>query len=300
MSCDRVESYLPVIRRHFPSIDVSAITSYCDGHDHYVFVVDHRTAFRFPRPGQHGKNDAIENIFLNAFANQSTIPVHIFEPYSDKDTGLRYQIYEFIPGIGLSQYIARVLPSHELERVAIEIGRFLKVLHTFSLDSALGMNMLELDPTIYWKWFQEFIERYGYAISQYFSDNEQEWVKERYSAYIILMTQWTFTVKVTHSDLLPEHIIIDPMQSALYGIIDFSPRIADPANDFKCLDRYGNGFLQTVYEQYGPVDEMFDERRRFYAADLLVNNLWQAITGGSKALIEKQRRELSEYISAHS
>ncbi|CAN5189553.1 hypothetical protein BH23CHL1_BH23CHL1_25900 [soil metagenome] len=92
------------------------------------------------------------------------------------------------------------------------------------------------------------------------------------------------------------HIIVDAKSHALNGVIDFSPRIADPANDFKCFDRYGEAFLREAYAQYGEVDETFDKRREFYAANLPVNNLWQAIESGNDERVEVQLHELSAQI----
>lgn len=297
MSDDILERHLPVIKRHSPLVNSSAIIPHYDGHDHYVFVVDDRLAFRFPRSQHHGQKNAIENIFLSEFAKSSPIPVQAFEAYEDAETGLHYQVYPFIPGVGLTTGSSRIVPATQLMSVAANLGSFLKILHAFPLDRARWMNMGELDPTTYWQWFEASLDRYRQTIFQYLSAQEQAWIEAKYEAYIELSQRYTFTVKVTHSDLRPVHIIIDVRSHALNGIIDFSPRIADPANDFKCFDRYGAAFLGEAYAQYGEVDEHFDKRREFYAADLPVNNLYQAIESGDEERIDAMRQELSAYIA---
>ncbi len=180
--------------------------------------------------------------------------------------------------------------------IAANLGHFLKALHAFPLDHARQMNMSELDPIHYWRWFETFLDKNRQKIFHYLSDRERAWVEAKYAAYIELSQVSTFRVRVTHSDLRPVHIIVDAKSHALNGVIDFSPRIADPANDLKCFDRYGEAFLREAYAQYGEADETFDKRREFYAANLPVNNLWQAIESGNDERVEVQLHELSAHI----
>lgn len=294
---DILEKHLPLIRRHLPSIDARAITPYYSGHDHYVFVVGGNTAFRFPRSDRHGVNDAIENLFLHELARVSPVPVQTFKPHTDDEPGVQYQVYPFIPGTGLSIDLARAFPAPKLMSVAAAIGQFLTVLHAFPVHEARRMTMPEISPYSYWQWFDEFLATAWPEISRYLSDAERQWVQEKYTSYFELSRSHSFDLMVTHSDMLPEHIIVDPGAHTLSGIIDFAPRIADPANDFKYFDRYGAAFLQEVYRHYRDVEPWFDERRTFYAADLLVSNLNRAIEYGDEECIERERRELSRYIA---
>lgn len=298
MDDDILARHLPVIKRHSRLADLSTITPFYDGQDHYAFVVSDELTFRFPRSESHGQKDRVENVFLREFTKVSPVPVQAVEAHTDSETGLRYQVYPFILGVGLTIGLARTVPANQMMSVAASLGRFLKVLHAFPLDRARQMNMDELDPVNYWQWFQGALDRYRQTVFRFLSDREQAWVEARYAAYIELSQRHTFTVKVTHSDLHPEHIIVDANSHALNGVIDFSPRIADPANDFKCFDRFGAAFLREAYAYYAYVDETFDQRRQFYATDLPVNNLYQAIESGDEERINGMRQELSAYIAA--
>jgi len=47
--------YLPIIKKYYPVVREEKIGFYDNGHDHYVFVVGGKHAFRFPRSSDHGK-----------------------------------------------------------------------------------------------------------------------------------------------------------------------------------------------------------------------------------------------------
>ena len=125
---------------------------------------------------------------------------------------------------------------------------------------------------------------------------ENYWMEDQVRDYISVTKDKLYEVKVTHHDLLAEHILVDEKTHSLNGVIDFSLRIADPARDFEFLDRYGDVFLKTVYKNYLPVDNFFDMRRKFYAGHIPVVNLYESIERKDKKMIKIYLVELKQYI----
>lgn len=295
-----IEKYFPIVKKYFPNCKKEKIELLDDGYDHFVLLVDNLHAFRFPRTEIHGKKDHVENKFLKRFAINSPVCIPLMSGQIDQNTGIKYQIYEFIQGIKLSKELVLTLTEQELITLAIDMGRFLTQLHSFSLSEARAMDMDELDPVTYGDYFKDFLEKDREAIFSLLSIDEQEWIEELIKYFSDLTKNYPFKVKVTHSNLLPEHIIIDADIHKLNGIIDFSLRIADPAKDFTFFDRYGDVFLQTVYKNYNlSVDKYFDKRRKFYAANLPVVNLYQSLERNDEKMIKAHFTELKEYIKTH-
>ncbi len=292
-----VHRYLPIIRNYYPNISPDSITVFQDGYDHDVLLINNHDAFRFPRSIDHGKKDHVENEFLHIFAKTSPCPVQDITGYTDAATGVTYQRYDFIRGVPLSIEAAATLTEQESEHIAVNMGKFLTKLHSFPIASARSMGMDELDPVIYWKYFEDLVEVVDVTVSPLLLDDDKLWIKKLFKDYISIIKESPFDVTVTHSDLLSEHILINETTHELNGIIDFSLRIADPANDFKFFDRYGQAFLKTVYANYPPVDKYFDWRRQFYAGYVPIINLHESIVRKDDQLTRTYQRQLKEYIA---
>lgn len=298
MSNDIVGKYLQIIKNHYPNVTREEIKLFDDGNDHYVLVVNDIHAFRFPRSNDHGKKDHVINAFSNKFVPISPVPIQKMTGHVDPETGIKYQTYEFIPGVHLSREMATTLTHEELISIAKDLGKFLSSLHSFSVDEAKSMDVESLkNPHDYGEYFKDFLERDRKAFFSMLSKKEQKWIEQSVDDFYRLTKNHPFQFTVTHSDMLPEHILIDLQTHKLKGIIDFSPRIADPANDFKFFDRYSKAFLKAVYEQYLPVDVYFDERRKFYAGNLPVASLYQSIERNDEKMINIYLAQLKEYIT---
>jgi aminoglycoside 2''-phosphotransferase len=292
-----IDKYLPIIKSYYPDISPESITLFQDGYDHDVILLNSDQAFRFPRTKGHGKKDTVENMFLPVFAKTSPILVQEMKGRIDSGTGVTYQMYRFIPGIQLTKEVAQTLTEQELITIAKDMGKFLTKLHAFPVEEARSMRMDEIDPSLYWKYFEDLYERIKAATFSLLSKDEHRWVKNLARDYISVTKDKPLVVKVTHHDLLSEHIIIDEKTHMLNGAIDFSLRIADPARDFEFFDRYGNVFLETVYKNYPFTDEHFDRRRTFYAGHVPVINLYESIEKQDRKMIEIHRMQLKDYIA---
>ena len=291
-----INKYSSIIKGYFPDIVPEHITLFQDGYDHDVLLVNNSTAFRFPRTKDHGKKDRVENTFLPEFAKISPILVQDMESHNDVMLGITYQMYRFIPGIPLTKEFAQSLPEQELVRIAEEMGNFLTTLHSFPIEKARSIGMDELDPKGYWKYFEDLYEKINVVTSSFLSKEENHWMEIQVRDYIIVTKGKLYDVKVTHHDLLAEHIIVDKETHSLNGVIDFSLRIADPARDFEFFDRYGDLFLQTVYKNYLPIDDFFDMRRKFYAGHVPVINLYESIERNDDKMTNIYLMELKQYI----
>lgn len=289
--------FLKIIKTHFPQVKEDQITFLDDGWDHYVYVIDNTIAFRFPRTEEYGKKDEIETKFFEIFASTSPVKVQDMKLLIDKDSGIRYQMYDFIQGMRFTNDLAETLSEKELSSIATDLGKFLTSLHSFPLDKAREIQMDELDPIGYVDYWKDFLKEIQQIMFQHFSKSEQDWIEKIFNEYISKVRKQPFFVKVTHFDLLPEHILIDKNTHKLSGIIDFSLRIADPAYDFSYFDRYGKQFLEEILQNYSlsKSDETFAIRKRFYAARLGFSVLSQAMER-DKEKIPEIVEQIHEYI----
>ncbi len=124
--------------------------------------------------------------------------------------------------------------------------------------------------------------------------------RELFADYIDNIRATPFTTTVTHADMWVFHIIVDCQSHTLSGVIDFGLRIADPANDFKAFEHYGQAFVAEVYSTYDlPIDDSFDMRRLFYTGHDVVYILARAIERNNQKQISIAHTKLMKYIEAH-
>jgi aminoglycoside phosphotransferase (APT) family kinase protein len=291
-----LQKYLPIMRKHFPDVNVYEIKSFNDGHDHFVFLLPNGVAFRFPRGEEYGKKDAVITAFLHEFAKQSPIPIQVFEDNIDGKAG-NYQTYSFIQGTKFLPEVANRFSPEERYKVAKQLGEFLKVLHAYSVHKAEEIGAYKIDVNGYYEYFESIWSEDKKVVYPLIDESERQYLDKVFAAY--MQTERTaFIPVVTHDDVLPEHIIVDEKRHEINGIIDFSLRIADPARDFMFLHVYGNDFLEEALAWYGEVDNQFMKRREFYGANFYVMYLYNAITKGSnKEKIKQYRNALSSYIA---
>ena len=290
-----------IIKKYYPDITQERITFFDDGWDHYVYVVDGEKAFRFPRGPEHGNKDSIETKFFEMFADMSPIAVQKMKLVKDEHTNISYETYKFVQGSRFTRQLAATFSEDELGSIAKKLGEFFTVLHAFPIDTARKMKMDSIvsveDYADYWAGFLQHIQEDCY---QYFSKGEHIWIENIFTEYVTTVKKDPYNLRVTHFDILPEHILVNEKTHTLAGIIDFSLRISDPAYDFSYLDRYGEKFLQIVLDNYplSATESNFLLRRKFYAARLGFSFLSQALERQQEKVPEIVE-QIHEYITEH-
>lgn len=287
--------YISIIKRTYPSTKEEDIKVFDDGWDYVVCVVNKTQAFRFPRRNDYSKTLPREVAFLDMFSSLSPVQVPKLTLHKTPD-GKPYVTYSFIPGVQFKRDLVQSYSLQELHDIAQRVGNFLSVLHSFPTATAKTMGFEELDSVKSWSDRLNKIEK---TIYPHIPVSEQTWVTELFTSFIAMITQNPFSNKLTHSDIMPEHIIVDPTTHKLSGIIDFGDmEIADPTYDFTFLRKYGQKFLDIVYDNYKlDRDKTFEKRRQFYEDRLVVTNLEHSIELHDKEKIELHKKQLTDYIT---
>lgn len=283
------------IKRINPGIKEEDITVFDDGWDYIVCVVRDSQTFRFPRRDDYSKTLPREVGFLKEFSKQS--PVQVPElALSKMPSGYPYVTYSFIPGVQFKRDLAQSFTTEERHNIAKQIGHFLSVFHSFPIEKAKQFGFEELDSVKSWSDRLNKIKRVVYP---HISVIEQEWITDLFTNYLKILSSIHFDYTLTHSDIMPEHIIVDSQTHKLVGIIDFGDVcITDPAYDFTFLNKYGRDFLNAAYDNYKLTrDEGFEQRRKFYEDRLVVTNLEHSLELKNKKNIELHKKQLREYVT---
>jgi aminoglycoside 2''-phosphotransferase len=293
------DTYLQIVRKHYPHLADEQVNILDGGNDHFVFVVGQEVAFRFARSAREAKPAVIK--FLEIFSRYSPLPIPRPEMHFDIQNGVPYETSTFIPGTSFYPEIAKSFTHDELITIARQMGHFLSVLHSFHLDLAREIGVDEMDPATFWEYMQEnAFPEYERVVFPHVSARARQWIEKLFADYIDTIRMTPFTTMVTHADMWVFHIIVDSQRHTLSGVIDFGLRIADPANDFKAFEHYGQAFVAEVYSTYDlPIDDSFEMRRLFYTGHDVVYLLAQAIQKNDPKQISIAQTRLMKYIESH-
>jgi|SRR3989344_4539195 len=292
------DTILKIVRKIFPDNSDETIQIFDDGWDYIVIVVNNKTAFRFPRREDYIKTLPIEVNFLEQFASKSPVNVPKLIYKKDEETGISFVTYEFIPGVQFTKIISYNFSKMDLLTIAQQLGSFLTAVHSFPTEKAKQLGIQQIDSFDSW---QKRLTKIKKEVFPHIDENEQQWIITLFKNFLETIAKTPIKSVLTHSDIMPEHIIVDPEVHTLSGIIDFGDiLIADPAYDFTFLARYGKDFLNEAYKNYGlPKDAAFEIRRQFYEDRLAVTNLEHSLELGDQERIATHKKQLSEYVKSH-
>lgn len=290
-----------LIAARFPGVTADEIELNTDGNDHVVYFVRRQATFRFPREPR--RISPTRKRFLDAFAQRSPIPVPLITISHDEQSGSDYEVNTYLPGAPFDPAFASAIPADALREVARQLGEFLTALHGFPLGAARALGVDELDPATFGAYMEENARAYPFyrqMVFPYLTDRERAWVERLFGDYIAHVKAHPFAVRLAHADMWTFHILVDPPSAKLTGVLDYWPRISDPANDFKAFEHYGSDFVAAVYRHYSlPLDDSFEARRLFYSGHDEVAEFARAIEREDPAQITARRESLARYIAHH-
>ncbi len=179
------DTYLQIVKSHYPHLADEQVNILEGGNDHFVFVVNQEVAFRFTRSAREQKPAIIK--FLEIFSRYSPIPVPRSEIHFDVQNGILYETGTFIPGTSFYPEIAKSFTHDELETIARQMGHFLSALHSFPLHLAREIGVGEMDPATFWEYMQEnAYPEYERVVFPHVSARARQWIEN--SLPIILTT----------------------------------------------------------------------------------------------------------------
>ncbi|HEY2379159.1 MAG TPA: aminoglycoside phosphotransferase family protein [Gemmatimonadaceae bacterium] len=189
--------------------------------------------------------------------------------------------HRFVPGIGADAVDEALMPT-----VAREIAEFLGVLHSTpgAVAEAAGFREITIDEAGRREWYE-----HGLAVSAQLRgldpviDDAIDWLRAAPVPSPAFGPR-----QLIHSDLAPEHLLVDPATGTLLGVIDWTDgSIGDAARDFVSLVTWrGWRFAEEVLALYPRrVDGEFRSRLRYMAQWLSV--LWLAFAPEQGRDLEK-------------
>ncbi|WP_160689214.1 aminoglycoside phosphotransferase family protein [Clostridium sp. C2-6-12] len=237
-----------------------------------VVIVRNAEVFRFAKQKETVEFFEKEINILNLVKDFVNIPVPNYE-YIERGIGK----CKFFSGIPLYRDEILSLREYEQDKLAEQIGIFLKQLHSIPLkkinENKIGDfpgNGTRYDHIKQFERIQEklFPLMSGYTI---------ECINKIFKPIIVNENFFDYSPVLIHGDLAPFHFIYNTKENKINAIIDFGVSgLGDPAHDVGViLDNFGEKFVKRMGSVYPDIPNFID-RSRYYAR---VSALWWSLRG---------------------
>lgn len=241
-----------IINQQFPNIQIDAIKSIGTGNDCEAFLVNDSFVYKFPKHQDASDNLLKEMEVLIQIEDKLPIPTPkvIFKGKPNDAFSMVFAGYNKLNGEALTPDLLRSLSSATQDQIAVDLARFLSVLHKMPLEK--NQEHLIIDPReklendhseISRILFYEGLTHYQQTVDAYYQEIRNDTDSFKYKPCLI------------HNDLSSDHILFDVYQNRVCGIIDFGDvAISDPDNDFLNLleeeEEYGMEFTLKILKHY--------------------------------------------------
>lgn len=239
------------IRSQFEDIPAARVSPMGSGWDNDVFLVDEEWVFRFPRRRDVAANIERE-VVASSLARDGLARLDIGVPdirrIGRPTDAFPYPFsgYRKLPGAA-----APDLPDLDSGAIGLgaQIGRLLSQLHRVS-PGRVHRAALDVDDDGPREWYEEavgivedLVAREGRPLRPYV-----RWLRDHASAPPAYEGPPVFL----HNDLCPDHVLIDPEDQRVTGLLDFGDAaVGDPALDFVMLPAWlGPAGARAALDRY--------------------------------------------------
>lgn len=194
--------------------------------------------------------------------------------------------YQFIKGTPLTRLMLFSLPARERQRMMVELGAFLKQLHTIPLGEAEAKNISASDTNRGTKDWESLYLEVETLLFPYLMRHQKTAIEVHFSPILTGELEMSYKPTLMNGDLGPYHVLFDTKAITLAGIIDFGTAgIGDPATDFAVmLNEYGEALVSFMEPSYPNMSEHLD-RARFWAGTLELQWALAGIKTNNKELL---------------
>ncbi len=246
--------YQASIAQQFAQLDLSGFRPLGEGGVFRVFETDSGLVWRcLKRPvGEAGLD--LEIRLLSELSSAVSLPIPQYEYVSDRTISPRFVGYRKIEGVPFTR---ERLAGCQSDRPWRQLARFLTDLHRFPLERARTFGVPSSTPDerrVQWTQWSGRVRQHVYPL---LNERQRIWAEHTLSDLLSDDAMFDYTPSFCHGDLWAEHILFDPAQEKLTGVIDFeSACLGDPAGDWTAvwLD-HGEGVIETLLADYaGPAN----------------------------------------------
>lgn len=259
----KLESYERRIREICPELSLENVSLNNSGLLNDVVIVNDELVFRFVKRDFGYKDPREEANLLHFLKKHIMLPIPV--PFYQSPDALAYHL---IRGVTLRRDVLMRLAEDDQQTIADQLARFFKELHNVPVNEISDFELPKVPAQMNYDGWTKAYERIREKVFPVLMPHTRDWAIEHFESYLADESNFEFELKMIHGDIPPYHIIFDPQQKRVGGVIDFgSAGFGDPAIDFGgIIYHYGESLMNRFYKVYAEA-ETYLKRARFYAGE---------------------------------
>jgi aminoglycoside phosphotransferase (APT) family kinase protein len=247
----------------FPELEVRSVRRLPGGWDFLTLEVNRRWVFRFPVRPESEEQIRREFALLPLIASQVRVPVPEYR-FRKEPSGIfrhRFGGYSKLGGIRVDR---AGLSARALRRAGTELGASMTEVHGLSRERAVAAGVPYRDSNGVRRTLRRWSVRVLAEVRPLLDPADRTYLDVLLEA-AARRELYSFRTVISHQDLLPVHVLVDPRTGALSGLIDWGDSgFGDPALDFAGLGDIPH-LGPAMYRAYrGTIDPGFLERADAY------------------------------------
>jgi aminoglycoside 2''-phosphotransferase len=257
-------TYLDRIQAILPTLVITSMHFNQDGLANDVIMLNDQFIARFPKDTHAEERLALESRILELVRVSVEMPVPQFE-YQAEDV----VIYRMLAGEPLTREVLlrqdEIVQDHLAEQLALFLSQLHAIPRVLVEHHRVGVSEAERSLEDWSAMFAD-IQR---ELFPFLWAHQKSWVRQLFTPVLAGQINLRYEPVLIHGDLGVYHILYNPIQSRINGIIDFGVAgLGDPASDFACLiQALGEGFLRRM-ARFSPAISPALDRARFRAGVL--------------------------------
>jgi aminoglycoside 2''-phosphotransferase len=265
------QQMIDIVLQTNPEIHIDTVTSFTNGWDNDILLVNDEVVFRFPKTKETASKVIDEAALMNQLIVKKPIlkvPEYDMVLQDGKFIGVKY---DYIKGESDLQ------PSFHQDNARL-IGDFLTKLHSIEPSVLKETNIRPVHTKKYWEELNDSVEAF---IFPHISSSEKTAIQNLFTNFFSDSLFATHQTVPIHGDLTTSNIIFNKKTGLVNGIIDFTDaQLGDPAFDFAGLYwAFGPDFTREVLSHYqsGENEAIFNRVQDFYGLQPVFHELLYAV-----------------------
>jgi len=256
---EALTGYTERIKQYFPDLVVEQVEVNSDGLMNDVLIVNGERVFRFAKDAEWIRECLRKEArILDLVRERVDMPVPVFD-VQDADC----VSYRLLPGQGLRR--ADILRQGEetQDALARQLAIFLRQLRSIPQDLLDQHDVPPTNATQTRADYMQLLEDLEREVLPLADTHVRGIVRERFEPLLEGWLDLSYAPALTHGDLGQRHILFDPTQGLITGVLDFGVAgVGDPAQDLGVIvNCYGEGFVRRMAGFTPEIKEMMDRAR---------------------------------------
>jgi aminoglycoside 2''-phosphotransferase len=284
---------------HFSDLHIVSIEALGEGTANIAFRVNDGLVFRFAKDKRASTRTEMEIHTLPTLQKSLSLRIPEIRYAGIQPNGLSFIGYREVPGMPLDRKTFEALSNGDKESMAEVLGKFLKEVHAFDLES-LDVNRVSIVP------YQDEYSRVTHEdvpqIETLLTKEEAEKLRSILMSFVEDEANFKFDRRLVHADLNFGNIVYDTSKRQISGIIDWGDmEFGDPAYDYSRLyESFGEEFAVEAMRHEGieKVDQTMRKAKFYHLARnvrLFVRRTSRGDVEAAKRNLQIMKEELKKY-----